>query len=59
MRKCLRNAEHTAPDVSIAMINADRPVADKNLAGADLNFLETKALEAAVLPEDDCFHYLQ
>ena len=62
MRKCLRDAERAAPHIGIAMIDADRPVADEDLAGADLgqrHLLETKPLEAAVLPEDNSFHHLR
>ena len=62
MRKCLRDTERAAPYIGIAMIDADRMVADEDLAGTDLrqrHLLETKPLEAAVLPEDNSFHHLQ
>src|ERR1700722_11950677 len=59
MRKCLRDAKRAAPDVGIAMIDADRPVPDEDLAGANLgkrHLLEAKLVEAAVLPEDNSLH---
>src|SRR6516164_7429184 len=60
MGKILHDAESAAADVGIAMIHADRTVANEDLAGTDgryFRLLEAEAIEAAVVPEHDCPHH--
>ena len=57
--KILRDAEHAAADVGVAMVDADRAVANEDFAGADrgcFRLLQAKAIEPAIVPEHDCPH---
>ena len=59
VREGLRDAEDAAPDVSVAVIDADRAVPDDDLADAGrrrVGLLQSEPVEATVVPENDRQH---